>query len=213
MLALWEQSPRSLGELADELALEPATLSPLVKRLEAQGLVTRPAGPPTSACSTALTDAGRALRERALDVPRQVMERVGTDAASLVALRDALAPFAGARVAAPPEAAASSRRRELAHPMRSLRRPRFAGGRTPAGAACRRPHLDLSGAHRPCRRARKHQRKAQRPGRPRPQSQERRPRHPARFARRLHRPVAAPESRASRSTRSSPRASAATSSR
>ena len=41
MLALWEQSPRSLGELADELAMEPATLSPLVQRLVAQGRVTR----------------------------------------------------------------------------------------------------------------------------------------------------------------------------
>ncbi|MGU3644084.1 MarR family winged helix-turn-helix transcriptional regulator, partial [Microbacterium sp. C23T] len=41
MLALWERSPRSLRELAAELALEPATLSPLVKRLEAQDLVTR----------------------------------------------------------------------------------------------------------------------------------------------------------------------------
>ena len=41
MLALWERSPRSLGELADALAMEPATLSPLVKRLEAQGRITR----------------------------------------------------------------------------------------------------------------------------------------------------------------------------
>lgn len=50
MLALWQSSPRSLGELAGELAMEPATLSPLVKRLEAQGRVSRTAGPTTSAC-------------------------------------------------------------------------------------------------------------------------------------------------------------------
>src|SRR5437763_5355168 len=55
MLALWESSPRSLGGLADELALEPATLSPLVKRLEAPGLVTR---------------ARRVAAERVLDVTR-----------------------------------------------------------------------------------------------------------------------------------------------
>src|SRR5689334_12793375 len=41
MLALWESAPRSLGELAEELALEPASLSPLIKRLQAQGLVSR----------------------------------------------------------------------------------------------------------------------------------------------------------------------------
>ena len=96
MLALWESSPRSLRELADELALEPATLSPLVRRLEAQGLVTRTRRPADErVLDLTLTSAGRALRARALDVPRQVMERVGTDAAALVALRDALSPFAG----------------------------------------------------------------------------------------------------------------------
>jgi len=100
MLALWEQSPRSLRELADELALDPATVSPLVKRLEAQGYVTRSRRDADErVLDLALTDSGRALRERALDVPRQVMETVGTDAASLVALRDALSPFSGGRVA------------------------------------------------------------------------------------------------------------------
>lgn len=96
MLALWESSPRSLRELADELALEPATLSPLVKRLEAQRLVTRRRRDGDErVLDIGLTAEGRALRARALDVPVRVMERVGGDAASLVALRDALAPFAG----------------------------------------------------------------------------------------------------------------------
>src|SRR4051812_19497728 len=98
MLALWESSPRSLSELSGELALEPATVSPLVKRLQAQGLVTRTRrADDERVLDLALTDAGRALRDRALAVPSQVMERVGTDAATMVALRDALAPFAGAR--------------------------------------------------------------------------------------------------------------------
>ncbi|WP_106813762.1 MarR family winged helix-turn-helix transcriptional regulator [Microbacterium timonense] len=98
MLALWERSPRSLRELAAELALEPATLSPLVKRLEAQGLVTRGRRDGDErVLDVGLTDAGRRLREQALEVPGKVMASVGTDAASLVALRDALRPFAGAR--------------------------------------------------------------------------------------------------------------------
>src|SRR4051794_4075957 len=41
MLALWERSPLSLRELGRSLSLEAATLSPLIKRLEAAGLVTR----------------------------------------------------------------------------------------------------------------------------------------------------------------------------
>jgi DNA-binding MarR family transcriptional regulator len=100
MLALWESSPRSLGELADGLAMEPATLSPLVKRLEAQGRLTRSrrAGD-ERVLEIALTEAGVALRREALEVPAKVMERTGMDVAQLAALRDGLAPFAGARSA------------------------------------------------------------------------------------------------------------------
>lgn len=98
MLALWERSPRSLRELAAELALEPATLSPLVKRLEAQDLVTRSRRDDDErVLDVRLTEAGRRLRTQALEVPGKVMASVGTDAAALLALRDALQPFAGAR--------------------------------------------------------------------------------------------------------------------
>jgi DNA-binding MarR family transcriptional regulator len=98
MLALWERSPRSLRELAEELALEPATLSPLVKRLEAQDLVTRGRRDGDErVLDVGLTEAGRRLRERALAVPGQVMAAAGTDAEALFALRDALRPFSGAR--------------------------------------------------------------------------------------------------------------------
>ena len=98
MLALWERSPRSLRELAAELAREPATLSPLVKRLEAQDLVTRSRRDDDErVLDVRLTEAGRRLRGQALEVPGKVMASVGTDAAALLALRDALQPFAGAR--------------------------------------------------------------------------------------------------------------------
>ena len=98
MRALWEHSPRSLGELAEELAMEPATLSPLVKRLEAQGRVSRTRRTDDErVLDIALTADGTSLRARALDVPAQIMARVGMDADQLAALRDGLAPFAGRR--------------------------------------------------------------------------------------------------------------------
>jgi len=99
MLALWEESPRSLGEIADELAMEPATLSPLVKRLEAQGRLTRSRRVGDErVLDIALTDDGRDLREQALEVPGQIIQRTGMDAEQLVSLRDGLIPFAGGRV-------------------------------------------------------------------------------------------------------------------
>ncbi len=41
MLALWEHSPRTVGEVGETLGLDSATLTPLLKRLEANGMVTR----------------------------------------------------------------------------------------------------------------------------------------------------------------------------
>lgn len=98
MLALWEQSPRTLSELAEELAFDPATASPLVKRLEGQGLVTRARrNGDERSLDIELTEAGRSLRLRALDVPGKVIEAVGVDPDTLERLRDALLPFAGRR--------------------------------------------------------------------------------------------------------------------
>lgn len=96
MLALWESSPRALRELADELAMEAATLSPIIKRLEAQGRVSRNRrAADERVLDIALTPEGRALRERALDVPRQIMQRTGLDVDEVARLRDSLVRFAG----------------------------------------------------------------------------------------------------------------------
>ncbi|MDQ1128399.1 MarR family winged helix-turn-helix transcriptional regulator [Microbacterium sp. SORGH_AS_0888] len=98
MLALWERSPRSLRDLAEDLAMEPATLSPLVKRLEGQGRIARTRRVDDErVLDISLTTEGRALRADALRVPQQIMAAVGMDAAELAALRDGLAPFAGRR--------------------------------------------------------------------------------------------------------------------
>jgi MarR family transcriptional regulator, organic hydroperoxide resistance regulator len=100
MLALWERSPRSLRDLANDLAMEPATLSPLVKRLEAQGRVTRArSAGDERVLDIGLTEEGHALRERALEVPGQVMKVVGMDVGQVSALRSALVRFAGGTVA------------------------------------------------------------------------------------------------------------------
>lgn len=91
MLALWGRSPRSLGELARSLALDAATLSPLIKRLEAQGLVTRTRREGDErTLDVALTPAGQALREKAEQVPVKVagMFRMGEE--EFVQLREML---------------------------------------------------------------------------------------------------------------------------
>jgi MarR family transcriptional regulator, organic hydroperoxide resistance regulator len=91
MLALWEHSPRTVRNIGEALALEPATLSPLLKRLEASGLVTRTRkADDERALDVELTDAGRALRSKAEAVPAQIVQRLGLPVAELEATRDAL---------------------------------------------------------------------------------------------------------------------------
>ncbi|TFV67007.1 UNVERIFIED_ORG: MarR family transcriptional regulator [Bacillus sp. AZ43] len=91
MLALWQHGPLSVKRLSELLQLDPGTLSPLVKRLEAGGLVRRERDPRDErALAISLTDAGRALRERAEAIPRGIVERLGMDVEELVALHGAL---------------------------------------------------------------------------------------------------------------------------
>jgi MarR family transcriptional regulator, organic hydroperoxide resistance regulator len=92
MLALWQRSPRTVRDLGTALQLEPATLSPLLKRLEAIGYVSRTRNAHDErALDISLTDAGRALRAQALDIPPQVVSRLGMSLAELHELRTMLA--------------------------------------------------------------------------------------------------------------------------
>ena len=91
LLALWERSPLRLREIAERLYLEPATVSPLIGRLEAAGLVTRSrSANDERAVDIALADDGAALREGATRVPEQVVARLGVPVERLERLRDEL---------------------------------------------------------------------------------------------------------------------------
>ena len=91
MLALWGKEPMTVRELGERLSLEPATLSPLLKRLEAAGYLTRARDPEDErSLRVMLTVAGRELRQQALDIPPAIMDRLGMSMAELTALRDQL---------------------------------------------------------------------------------------------------------------------------
>lgn len=91
MLALWGDAPLKFGELAGMLRLDPATLTPIVKRLEQCGLVERLAiaGDERTFALQPTSD-GWALRQKALDVPPAVIARLGLPLERLMALRDEL---------------------------------------------------------------------------------------------------------------------------
>jgi DNA-binding MarR family transcriptional regulator len=101
MLALWERSPRTVGDIGRTLVLEPATLSPLLKRLEAAGYITRARkADDERALDVELTLAGRALRARAEEVPPYIVGKLSLPLTELEALRDDLTRLLGAATGA-----------------------------------------------------------------------------------------------------------------
>lgn len=91
MLVLWEQSPRTVGEMGEALDLDSSTLTPLLKRLEAGGLIDRSRDPKDERrVVVALTDKGLALRDQALSIPERIFCQVGLPLDELTALREKL---------------------------------------------------------------------------------------------------------------------------
>jgi len=97
MLALWDhhksasRDALSVKQIATVLQLDSATLSPMLKRLEALGLVTRTkSAVDERATDVELTPAGAALRARALEIPPAVVARLGVDLPELEELHRVL---------------------------------------------------------------------------------------------------------------------------
>jgi DNA-binding MarR family transcriptional regulator len=91
MLALWQHAPLSQRRLSELLQLDPGTLSPLLKRLEAIGYLRRErkAGDERT-MAIALTGPGRALRAEAEKIPPAVVQRLGMPIEELRQLHAAL---------------------------------------------------------------------------------------------------------------------------
>ncbi|PSR68322.1 MarR family transcriptional regulator [Nocardia sp. MDA0666] len=91
MLALWGEAPMSVKAIAEAIQLDSATLSPLLKRLESAGLITRRRDPRDERTLLIdLTDAGWALRRQAERIPPAVVRRLGVSLADLEELREVL---------------------------------------------------------------------------------------------------------------------------
>ena len=75
MLVLWERAPQAVGEIGERLYLDSGTLTPLLKRMEANGLITRRRDARDERrVQIALTEAGEALRARAARVPLAMID-------------------------------------------------------------------------------------------------------------------------------------------
>lgn len=110
MLALWDNAKSvaesqekalSVKQIAALLQLDPATTSPMLKRLETLGLITRTRSTADERTThISLTAGGVALRRKALDIPPAVVARLGVDLSELEHLHTVLTRINAAAVAA-----------------------------------------------------------------------------------------------------------------
>jgi DNA-binding MarR family transcriptional regulator len=88
MLVLWEDGELPVKRLGERLRLDSGTLSPLLKRLEAAGLVQRErSARDERSVNVRPTGAGTELRERAALVPRRIAAATGFDLAEIEDMR------------------------------------------------------------------------------------------------------------------------------
>ena len=88
MLVLWEHGELPVKKVGEHLRLDSGTLSPLLKRLEAAGLLRRErSARDERSVHVTLTDEGVALRERALIVPRRIAAATGASVEEIRELR------------------------------------------------------------------------------------------------------------------------------
>lgn len=91
MLALWGEAPMSVKDIGEAIQLDSPTLSPLLKRLETAGLITRRRDSHDERNLVVdLTEAGRELRREAERIPPAVVARLGVSLADLEELREVL---------------------------------------------------------------------------------------------------------------------------
>jgi len=91
MLVLWERDGLTVGEIAERVFLDSPTVTPLLKRLESAGLVSRDRSPlDERQVLITLTDAGRALRKRSTHLPQCIVDASDSDLSELMELRDRL---------------------------------------------------------------------------------------------------------------------------
>ena len=96
MMVLWEKDGLTVGDVSTRLLTDPGSLTPLLKRLEAEGLLSRTRSREDERVVVVeLTDAGRALRDKAMDIPQCILGASGLDIEQLRKLQGDLLALRG----------------------------------------------------------------------------------------------------------------------
>lgn len=89
LLVLWQTDGQAVGQIGQAITLDSGTLTPLLKRMEKAGLLTRARNTADERQTLiALTTAGRAMQQRAAHIPSCLMVAAGLDLPAMADLRD-----------------------------------------------------------------------------------------------------------------------------
>lgn len=96
MMVLWEEDGLTVGEISSRLLTDPGSLTPLLKRLEVEDLLSRTRSRADERVVVVeLTDTGRALRDKAMDIPQCILGASGLDIEQLRKLQTDLLTLRG----------------------------------------------------------------------------------------------------------------------
>ena len=96
MMVLWEQDGLTVGDVSTRLLTDPGSLTPLLKRLEGEGFITRTRSKEDErVVLLRLTEQGRALQQRARQVPGCILSASGLDLEKLQKIQSDLLQLRG----------------------------------------------------------------------------------------------------------------------
>lgn len=80
MMVLWEDQEITVNQIAEKLILNTNTITPLLKRMETMGLITRtPSKTDQRKVMIGLTEEGKNMREKAAEIPSRLLQRLKID--------------------------------------------------------------------------------------------------------------------------------------
>lgn len=89
MMVLWENEPQKVHEIGNKLNLDNGTLTPLLKRLSAKGLISRKRNSKDErVVEISLTESGKQLQTKAAEVPQKVVKAMGITPEDLMQLKE-----------------------------------------------------------------------------------------------------------------------------
>ncbi len=91
MLVLWEKKSMTTKELGNRLYLDSGTLTPLLKKMEGKGFITRKRSTHDERnLDVTITEKGEALKEKAITIPTQIIDSTNLEAEELTQLHKIL---------------------------------------------------------------------------------------------------------------------------